>query len=229
VLATIFNAALFRGHGGNAHKVKTPLEFAVSAVRAIRQSTNGSGLHGTWTATTDGYGIASSPGQGQRAGLVSALNRMGGMSLFNREAPDGYPEAGRGWVDAGSLGERIRFVSSYAKAAGQTNKNDQNASLTNNICQPVLLLQLRLSNSADWRDAGKVSDLFLGLLHPGEGRASLDYYRTVAMNYLNTADDGVSPSLFSGLTVSATPGSAYDNRVRGMVAMLMSLQRFQEQ
>jgi hypothetical protein len=154
---------------------------------------------------------------------------MGGMLLFNREAPDGYPEAGSGWVDAGSLAERIRFISSFAKAAGQTNKDDQNSALTNNICQPVRLLQLRLTNSADWRDAGKVADLFLGLLFPGEGHASLDYYRAVAMNYLNTADDGVSPSLFSGLTVSATPGSTYDNRVRGMVAMLMSLQRFQEQ
>jgi uncharacterized protein (DUF1800 family) len=229
VLNAIFSSALFRGQGGNAHKVKTPLEFAVSAIRALCQSTNGSGLHGTWTAVTDGYGIASSPGQGQRAGLISALNRMGGMSLFNREAPDGYPEAGSGWVDAGSLAERIRFVSSYIKAPGQTNKNDQNTSLTNNICHPVQLLQLRLANSADWRDAGKVSDLFLGLLFPGEGRASLDYYRTVAMNYLNTADDGITPSMFSALTVSATPGSAYDNRVRGMVAMLMSLQRFQEQ
>jgi uncharacterized protein (DUF1800 family) len=229
VLGTIFNSALFRGHGGNAHKVKTPLEFAASVIRALRQSANGSGLHGTWTATTDGYGIASSPGQGQRAGLVSALMRMGSMSLFNRESPDGYPEAGAGWVDAGSLSERIRFVSSVLKAPGQTGKNDQNAFLTNNLTQPVPLLQLRLSNSADWRDAGKVSDLFLGLLYPGEGRASLDSYRVIAVNYLNTADDGVTASPFSELTPSTAAGTTYDNRVRGLVAMLMSLQRFQEQ
>jgi hypothetical protein len=229
VLSTIFSSALFRGHGGNAHKVKTPLEYTASSIRALRFSTNGTGLHGTWTATTDGYGITASAGPRRTAGLDSPLNRMGGMLLFNREAPDGYPEAGSGWVDAGSLAERIRYINSYLKASGQTGKDDQNVLLTNNVCNPVRLLQLRLANSVDWRDASKVSDLFLGLLYPGEGRASLDYYHTIAVNFLDTGDDGVSPSPFSGLTVSGSAGSAYDNRVRGMVAMLMSLQRFHEQ
>jgi len=70
--------------------------------------------------------------------------------------------------------------------------------------------------------------LFIGYLFPGEGTANLDLYRASAMNFLNTADDGTT-SLFSNLTVSTTPTSAYDLRVRGMVAMLMTLQRFQEQ
>jgi uncharacterized protein (DUF1800 family) len=229
VLATILNSALFRGAGGNAHKVKTPLEYAVSAVRAIRQSTNSTGNHGTWTATTDGYGIASGAGAVNRAFQSGALNRMGGMVLFNREAPDGYPEKGSGWVDAGSMSERVRFISSLLKATGQTGKDDQNASLINNITDPVRLVMLRLPSATDQRDAGKVADLFLGLLCPGEGRANLDSYRQVAMNYLNTADDGVSPSLLAGLTPSNVPGNIYDTRVRGLVAMLMSLQRFHEQ
>jgi hypothetical protein len=151
------------------------------------------------------------------------------MVLFNREAPDGYPEKGSGWVDAGSMSERIRFVSSLLKAVGQTGKDDQNSSLVNNVTDPARLLMLRLPGATDQRDAGKVADLFLALLHPGEGRANLDYYRQLAMSYLNTADDGVSSSPFSALTPSNVAGNVYDTRVRGMVTMLMSLQRFHEQ
>jgi uncharacterized protein (DUF1800 family) len=229
VLATIFNSGLFRGHGGNAQKVKTPLEFCVSAVRALRQSTNGTGLHGTWTAYTDGYGISYSPGRAQTAGSASALMRMGSMNLFNREDPDGYAESAAAWVNAGSLVERVRFVSSMLKAAGQSGKDDGNGSLTNNITFPVRLLQLRLPNTADQTNATKVADLFLGLLFPGEGRASLEGYRNVALDYLNTDDTGTNSSPFMNLPVSNTAGSSYDTRVRGLLTLLMSLQRFQEQ
>ena len=151
---------------------------------------------------------------------------MGNMSLFNREEPDGYPEAGSGWVNAGALVERMRFISSLLKSSADTNKNDANTFLRNNITDPVQLLQLRLPAAADRSDAGKVSDLFLGLLYPGEGRASLSAYRTVAIDYLNTADDGVASSSFNNLTVGS---GSYDTRIRGMVGMLLSLQRFQEQ
>jgi uncharacterized protein (DUF1800 family) len=229
VLATIFNSALFRGHGGNAQKVKTPLEYAVSAVRALRQSVNGTGLHGTWTSFTDGYGLVSSQGGGQRGGAGSVLNRMGGMDLFNREEPDGYPEAGGGWASAGALAERVRFISSLLKAAGQTGKNDANNFLNNNVTDPVRLLQLRLPILADQKDAGKVAELFLGFLFPGEGRAGLAEYKRVAMNFLNTDDAGTGSSPFAGLTPSNVAGQPYDTRVRGMVAALMSLQRFHEQ
>jgi uncharacterized protein (DUF1800 family) len=225
VLSTIVDSPLFRGNGANAHKVKTPLEYAVSAVRALRQSADGSGLAGTWTATTDGYGLTFSP----RGSSASVLMRLGSMSLFNREDPDGYPEAGSSWVSAGALAERVRFVSSLLKASGQTGKNDSNNALNNNITEPVRLLQLRLPASADQRDAGKVADLFLGLFYPGEGRASLDAYRNLAIQYLNTADDGVTASSFSSLTPSGAAGSAYDTRVRGMVAAVLSQQRFNEQ
>lgn len=229
VLATILNSALFRGAGGNSHKVKTPLEYAVSGLRAIRQSTNSTGNHGTWTAATDGYGISSGAGAVNRAFQSGALNRMGGMVLFNREAPDGYPEKGSAWVDAGSLSERVRFINSLLKAAGQPGKDDQNAMLLNNVTDPVRLLMLRLPSGTDQRDAGKVADLFLGLLFPGEGRANLDYYKQVAIAFLDTLDNGTTSSPFSLLPPSNAAGNVYDTRVRGMVAMLMSLQRFHEQ
>ena len=195
----------------------------------FRSSTDNSGNHGTWSASTDGYGLTSSPGSAQTAGKASPLMRMGGMNLFNRDAPDGYPEAATGWVDAGSLVERARYISSLLKAVGQSGKNDNNPFLTNNVTLPVTLLQLRLPSPADQTNATKVADTFLPLLFPGEGRASLDAYRTVALNSLNTDDTGTNSSPFASLTVSATAGSTYDTRVRGMLTALMSLQRFQEQ
>ena len=93
------------------------------------------------------------------------------------------------------------------------------------------MLKLKLP-SAQWNNAGSVADYFLSILYPGEGKANLDSYRTLAINYLNRADNdpatGTTPlsSLFSSLV---NTGGTYDTRVRGMVAMLMTLQRFQEQ
>src|SRR4051812_47368742 len=229
ILATIFNSALFRSHGGNAHKVKTPFEFSVSAIRALRSSTNGSGQMGSFTASTDGYGLVQSSGRQALQGTASPMGRMGGMILFNRTDPDGYAETGPAWVNAGSLAERIRYVQSLLMASGVNSKNDDNAFLKNNLTDPVTLLRSRLTAAPDQKDAGKVADLFLGFLFPGEGKASLDEYRTVAMNYLNTSDDGLSSSPFNQLSVSNVANSTYDTRVRGMVAMLLSLQRFNEQ
>lgn len=154
---------------------------------------------------------------------------MGGMLLFNREDPDGYPEAGSGWINAGSLAERVRYVQSLLMSSSVTNKDDNNAALTRNITDPVSLLRHRLPVVADQKDAGKVADLFLGLIYPGEGKASLDEYRSAAIDWLNTTDDGLSPSLFSSLTPSSAAGSVYDTRVRGLVAMLLTMDRFHEQ
>ena len=87
---------------------------------------------------------------------------------------------------------------------------------------------MRSSRGTDQRDAGEVADLFLGLLWPGEGRAGLDAYKTLAVEFLNTGDTG-APSAFNLLTPSNVANQPYDTRVRGMVALLLSLQRFNEQ
>jgi uncharacterized protein (DUF1800 family) len=233
LLQTIFNSALFRGQGAYAHKVKTPLEYAASAVRALRVSTNGSGLMGTFTASSDGYGLILPPGgpNAQRSDQApgSVLNLLGEMDLFNREEPDGWPEQGAGWIHNSALTERINFLNSLLTAVGQSGKTNGNVFFANNVTQPVRLLQLRLPLPADQVDAGQVADLFLSLLFPGEGRASLGEYRQAALDWLNTADDGLTPSPFSALSPSAAAGSPYDTRVRGMVAMLLSLDRFHEQ
>ena len=65
----------------------------------------------------------------------------------------------------------------------------------------------------------------------GEGKANLDLYRASAINFLNdgSADPTPGTQTFGQLTVSASATSPYALRVRGMVAMLMTFQRFQEQ
>ena len=93
------------------------------------------------------------------------------------------------------------------------------------MTDPVGLLRKKLAAN-QLGDAESVAGFFVSLLYPGEGAANLDGFRTLAVEFLNTADDGVAASPFSGLAVGT---SAYDLRVRGMVAFLMSTQRFHEQ
>ncbi len=205
VLRVIFDSELFRTHAGSMQKVKTPIEFVASAVRALRSANS----DGTFTAETDGYSFDT------------PLNRMGAMRLFDRADPDGYPEGAAGWVSAGTLAERIRFVQSFLIASGQSGRGDAG----NNVCDPVTLLKSRLF-SGSWNDAVAVADYFVNVLFPGEGRANLDQYRQLAVDFLNRDDSGMFFSSFSSLAHTST---AYDTRVRGMVAMLLTLPRFQEQ
>ena len=201
VLSVIFNSDLFRSQTANAQKVKTPFEFVTSAVRALRASTNGgSGI----TAFTDGYSMST------------PLSRMGGMNLFDRDAPDGYPENGANWVSAGTLVERIRYIQAFL--ANTNTLTDAG----NNKCDPVGLLKAKVP-STSWGNAGAVTDYFLGILYPAEGAANLKLYRDAGVNFLNTGNDGIAASPFSSGI------SDYDTRVRGLVSMLMTLQRFQEQ
>ena len=208
VLRVMFNSELFRSHGGSMQKVKTPIEYAISAVRALRAYTNG-----TFTATMD----SSSAGTG------APLNRMGTMLLFDRAEPNGYPEAGPAWISAGTLAERLRFMQSLLLAPVAGRPTDAGASTAN----PVALLKLKLP-SASWNNAGAVADYFLDVLFPGEGKANLDVYRTAAITFLNdgSADTPVNSTSFSGLVNTS---ANYDTRVRGMVSALMTSPRFQEQ
>ena len=73
-----------------------------------------------------------------------------------------------------------------------------------------------------------VADYFVGILFPGEGAANLPFYRKSAMDFLNSDDNGVN-NAGTQFVNQANNGTTYDTRVRGMVSMLMTLQRFQEQ
>jgi uncharacterized protein (DUF1800 family) len=214
VLNTIFNSDLFRRHDSSMQKIKTPLEYTVSAIRALRAAGN----NGTFTATTDGYALVSPLS-------ATALARMGSMFLFDRAAPDGYPEAGPPWISAGTLAERLRFVQALLHSTNVAGVSRPTDAGSNSSVDPVGLLKLKLP-AGSWNDPGAVADYFLSILYPAEGRANLDLYRTAALNFLNTADNGVTLSPFNVLGNTST---AYDTRVRGMVAMLMTFQRFHEQ
>jgi hypothetical protein len=205
VLDVIFHSDLFRGQGASMQKVKTPMEYTVSAVRALRSTAT----DGTLTADTDGYA------------LRAPMSRMGNMRIFDRDTPDGFPEVAAPWISGGTLTERLRFVQALVYPTGSGRPTDAGTTVTD----PVKLLKTKLPQSS-WKDASAVANYFLRILFPGEGKANLDQYHAQAMAYLNTADDGVASSPFTAL-VDTT--SAYDLRVRGMVAMLMTFQRFQEQ
>lgn len=206
VLRTIFSSALFRGHAASQQKIKTPLEFAVSAIRALRVVDTDTNNYVSTTADTDGYGI------------VTALSRMGGMNLFNKAEPDGYSEFGRIWLSTANLNERWRFAQHLLMTSTYSLKTTDGS--RNNTSDPVKLIRLKLP-SDKWNDPGAIADYFVHLLYPGEGPANLGLDREAAISFLNTADDGRTPSPFNL--------STHDGRVRGMVALLMCFPRFQEQ
>jgi uncharacterized protein (DUF1800 family) len=204
VLNTIFNSDLFRTHAAAAQKVKTPLEFVASSVRALRSVDP----NGTATADTDGFSFNT------------RLNNMGSMSLFDRAEPDGYPEAGPPWISAGTLVERIRYIQAFINPGTGDDAG-------NHVSNPVGLLKKKMP-AGSWNNAGQVADYFLGILYPGEGPGNLLLYRDAAINFLNSDDAGNSTpaTQFSGL---GNTSSTYTNRVNGMTSMLMTFQRFQEQ
>lgn len=205
ILKVLFDSPLFRSSLASSQKVKTPLEYAVSVLRALRAAKGDGGF----TADTDGVSLANSTG---------VITRAGRMDLFNRAEPDGYPESAPGWISAGTLAERLRFVQAALIAPGVTGHADA-GDLT--YTDPVGLLQLK---GIPTNDSAAVTDYLLSLLYPSEGVANLTEYRALAIQFLDTADNGTTTSLLSSLS-----SSARDTRIRGVVAALMTTARFQEQ
>jgi uncharacterized protein (DUF1800 family) len=211
VLRAIFASPLFRGHAASQQKIKTPLEYAVSAIRALRVTDIDANNYVSTTADTDGYALAS------------PLSRMGGMNLFNKAEPDGYSEFGRIWLSTANLAERMRYAQSLLMTTAYALKDDDyGASGRNNVSDPAKLVRLKLP-STSWNDPAAIVDFFLGILYPGEGAGNLGLDREAAINFLNSNDAG-----------AATPGTPFnlathDSRLRGMVALLMCFPRFQEQ
>ena len=204
VLRVILTSDLFRTHSGSLQKVKNPLEFAVSATRALRAK-KPDGMH---TAETRGL-----------EDMTELLNDAGRMRLFDRSDPDGYPEEGAAWISAGTMAERLQFIE-----RSLTKSTSAGAVRSAPDLDPLGLLRLKRPEVAS--DAAGVVDFFLGVLYPAEGRANLAAYRAIAIQFLNTASNGVTPSAFSALRTTTTE---YENRIRGMVSFLMTTQRFQEQ
>ena len=218
VLNVIFSSALFRGHGASQQKIKTPLEFSASVMRALRVSSTDTNNWVSTTADTDGYGISGS-------GNTSPLSRMGNMGLFNKPEPDGFSEFGRIWLNTANLCERMRFAQhALMPNTGSLKTSDYGTPGSKNTTDPVKLLKLKVP-AGSWNNDGAVVDFFLALLYPGEGRGNLGPDRQAAISFLNTTELGAA----SPFNVLPNTGASYDGRVRGMVALLMCMPRYQEQ
>jgi uncharacterized protein (DUF1800 family) len=85
VLRTMFSSAEFWAPATEKAKVKTPLEFVVSAVRASGAQVNNA------------------------QGLVQALDRLG-MPLYGMQTPNGYSWMSEPWVSTGALVTRMNFA-----------------------------------------------------------------------------------------------------------------------
>jgi uncharacterized protein (DUF1800 family) len=85
VLRTMFEAPEFWSPAAERSKVKTPLEFVVSAVRASGATVNNT------------------------LGLVLALDKLG-MPLYGMQTPNGYSWMSEPWVSTGALVSRMNFA-----------------------------------------------------------------------------------------------------------------------
>lgn len=205
VLRTLLKSPLFRSTLASQHKVRTPLEYSVAALRAFR------------TGLPDSSFSASSDG----VGLQAPMNRAGRMRLFDRAEPDGYPESGAPWISAGTLAERLRYVQSLALKPANRPSGELDS---RTWIDPVAMLRQKKPEALS--SAPVAADYLLDLLFPAEGAANLTAYRKLAIDFLNTADNGTTSSPYSSLGVGS---AAHDTRLRGLVAFLLTTPRFQEQ
>ena len=88
-LRSILKSREFRDERSFHAKVKSPFEYAASAVRALGAETDGA------------------------AAMVSWIARMG-QPVFGRLTPDGYPDRAETWLSTGALLERINFAVALA-------------------------------------------------------------------------------------------------------------------
>ncbi|RME96164.1 MAG: DUF1800 family protein [Verrucomicrobia bacterium] len=210
VLEAIFASDLFRGRAALRQKVTTPLEFVVRSVRAFRTPRP----EGGWTADTDGYD------------LIEPLERMN-MPIFEREDPDGWPEAGRDWVSSAGLIERMRFTQHLVAAPRSVVKlAEYGRGHGDNVADPTAVVRARLEGNRQ-RDPAQVVETLLELLFPGEGRDNLAPDRALAIEFLNTdAAGNPAATPFRDLSPDSPE---YDQRIRSLAALLLALPRIQEQ
>jgi len=210
VLSAIFSSTLFRSQTAARQKLKTPFEYTVSSVRALRSHLGG----GLYSAETDGFD------------LLTPMDRMG-MELFYRAEPNGWPEDGGNWVDTGSIAERMRFVQNFVVSPQSTLKEvEQGSDGVDNIVDPVSLLHERLPAS-DHSNAVAVSEFFLNLLFTAVGSGNLELEREECLILLNSDSTGVPDN---SPFIEVAPGTEeYDQRIRSLVGLLLCSPKFHEQ
>ncbi len=100
-------------------KIKSPFEFAVSAVRALGGTftvADSSRPLGRLLLIADGAASVNPNGGGGRNGARRAGKTLAreiaamGQPLYSFQAPTGYPEKSQSWVSAGALVARLNFA-----------------------------------------------------------------------------------------------------------------------
>jgi uncharacterized protein (DUF1800 family) len=216
VVQAITDSSLFRSQAAYRRKLKTPLEFTMSAVRALRLATNEVYTAGNFSTDTTGYAIVSGIGATTTA---HPLQRMG-YQIFDSEQPAGHAEGGSRYAEPNTLIERARWINSVMFPTYNTVPDGVSGGNRTRFHLRGVMDRF-LSPSAQ-NDADQVVRLFLRLLFPGDGEANLDGYRRLGLSLLNQTSAGVT-SAWTGVDAQK------NDRVPRMVGALMSLQRFQEQ
>jgi uncharacterized protein (DUF1800 family) len=116
VVEAIVTSPEFFSEAACRNKIKSPFEFAVSAVRALggriyADEAGSNLLHARSAlegAATIGYGQEFVSGF-KRKSLNWHISEMG-MPLYAYQAPTGWPEDSRKWVSAGALIARLNFA-----------------------------------------------------------------------------------------------------------------------
>jgi hypothetical protein len=221
VIKTITDSSLFRSEASYRQKLRDPLEYTMAAVRALRVASNDVFTANNFTADSLGYPIVA--GNSAQA-TAYPLNRMGLFLIFDRDAPDGYPEVGPTYVGASGLVERARWVNSVMYPTYNTLADGIVGG--NNTKMDVSGAMDRFLSATARQDAEQVVRLFLRLLFPGEGEANMDGYRRIGLSILNQTSTGTaSPWNPGGGALSV----ANRERIQRMVAAFMSMPRFSEQ
>jgi hypothetical protein len=160
-------------------KIKTPTEFINSTYRAL------------------GARIIA-PGIGE-------ITANMGMSLFQRDDPDGYSELGDDWMDTQSLLERIRFCQSLAINGEYS---------AGNWSLPLMISKHKLRTAED------IYDHFNQVLFQGQLSSRR---KAVILDFANTDDLGFLDP------VAKLTGQQKTRRLQQMVGMILSTQEFQYQ
>lgn len=222
VIKTITDSSLFRSEASYRQKIRDPLEYTMAAVRALRVASNGIVAPHNYTADTLGYPIV---GGNTAQATAYPLNRMGLFLIFDRDAPDGYPETGPTYVGASGLVERARWVNSVMYPTYNQNSDSiTGGNFTKFDIQGVLDHFLSRQAIAD---GDQVVRLFLRLLFPGEGEINLDGYRRIGLSILNQTSTGTASPWNPSTTLPLSDVNR--ERVQRMVGAFMSMPRFSEQ
>jgi Protein of unknown function (DUF1800) len=125
VLSAILHEPSFWSEGVRARKLKTPLEFVVSALRAVD----------------------AQPDETPR--LAKALRRLG-EPLFEESVPTGYPESEVAWANSGGFMNRMNFATALASGRLEGVRVDLPHTLPVDGAEALLTLGNRtfLSNAA---------------------------------------------------------------------------------